>query len=173
MKNLALAVILMASISAQAQGFFKKPATAETPAAAASKPQAAPTVAPPAPVQAAAPAPAVEAPPKPKPVERPKVQRAAASKPAPQAASEAPPQVVERPVQQPRAATPPQPAPAAQNAAAKGMVDPVAECAGGWGIKQAFCRSVQCQRAESFHHPVCVEMRAEQANRPPNLGGGG
>lgn len=173
MKNLAFAVILMASISAQAQGFFKKPATAETPAAAASKPQAAPTVAPPAPVQAAAPAPVVEAPPKPKPVERPKVQRAAASKPAPQAASEAPPQVVERPVQQPRAVTPPQPAPAAQNAAAKGMVDPVAECAGGWGIKQAFCRSVQCQRAESFHHPVCVEMRAEQANRPPNLGGGG
>ena len=173
MKNLALAVILMASISAQAQGFFKKPAAAETPAAAASKPQAAPTVAPPAPAQAAAPAPIVEAPPKPKPVERPKVQRAAASKPAPQAASEAPPQVVERPVQQPRAVAPPQPAPAAQNAAAKGMVDPVAECAGGWGIKQAFCRSVQCQRAESFHHPVCVEMRAEQANRPPNLGGGG
>lgn len=173
MKNLALAVILMASISAQAQGFFKKPATPETPAAAASKPQAAPSVAPPAPVQAAAPAPVVEAPPKPKPVERPKVQRAAASKPAPQAASEAPPQVVERPVQQPRAVAPPQSAPAAQNAAAKGMVDPVAECAGGWGIKQAFCRSVQCQRAESFHHPVCVEMRAEQANRPPNLGGGG
>lgn len=36
----------------------------------------------------------------------------------------------------------------------------MAECAGGWGIKQAFCRSVQCQRAESFHHPVCVERCA-------------
>ena len=188
MKSLLLAVIFMTSFSAHAQGFFKKPAAAETPAAAASKPQpaapAAPTPTPapakPAPAQAVTPPPVVEAPPKPKTAERPRVQqRAAVPKQAPQpAASETPSQVVERPAAPRPAQQPAAPAAVANTdargvAAGRGMVDPVAECAGGWGIKQAFCRSVQCQRAESFHHPVCVDMRAEQANRPPNLGGGG
>lgn len=170
MKKLVLALLVTTACAAQAQGFFKKPVPAESPAAAASKPAApaaAPTPAPapkPAPVQAVAPAPAVEPPKaKPAPTPKPRVQqqpRVAAPKPSRET------QAVERPAVQPIPSPAPAPAQdAAALAAAKGMVDPVAECAGGWGIKQAFCRSLQCQRSESFHHPVCVDMRAEQAAR--------
>ena len=158
MKNLVLAIILVTSFAAQAQGFFKKPAApAESPAPAASKPQ---------PVQAPAPAP-VQQPAKPKaqpaatPAEKPKAQPRPAAKPRPAPAAEAPPQPA--PVRQAQPApAPQQAAPQTANSAA-GLVDPVQECAGGWGIAQAFCRSVQCQKAESFHHPVCVTLRAEQA----------
>ncbi len=168
MKSLAVALALMALSPAYAQGFFKKPAPAETPAAPATNPQPAPPTAAPAQAPAVKPVPQRTAPPaaiaeqpQPKAVVRPKPQqRAVAPKPPQQpVVSDAPPQPV-------------QPA-ATQNAAAKGMVDPVQECAGGWGIKQAFCRSIQCQRSESFHHPVCVDMRAEQAARQQNTGGGG
>lgn len=175
MNKLILAIALTAAVPAQAQGFFKKAVPAESPAAEASKPQpstAAPAPAPkPAPAPAAAPVKAAEPEVKPKPAPKPQqrpvkpVQRPAVAEPAPAPAERAA-------AHQP----PPQTAPAAasQNAAAKGMVDPVGECAGGWGIAQAFCRSVQCQKAESFHHPVCIDMRAEQAARQQNqMGGGG
>ena len=183
MKSLAVALALMALSPAYAQGFFKKPAPAETPAAPATNPQPAPPTAAPAQAPAVKPVPQRTAPPaaiaeqpQPKAVVRPKPQqRAVAPKPPQQpVVSDAPPHPVERPAaaQRPAPPQPVQPA-ATQNAAAKGMVDPVQECAGGWGIKQAFCRSIQCQRSESFHHPVCVDMRAEQAARQQNTGGGG
>lgn len=163
MKNLVLSVMLLAaSASAPAQGFFKKPEPVhEAPA---------PVVVAPAPAvnPEPAPAPTAHTPPK----TAPKKVRHAPRHPAPKIEEKQSPQVdaapaVEKPAPlasaHPTTATTPV-APA--DLAARGIVDPVQACAGGWGIAQAICRSVQCQRAESFHHSVCVEMRAEQAARP-------
>ncbi len=176
MKILLTSVVLVASVSAQAQGFFKKATPAESPAVAASQPRPAAQVqAPekvpavkPAATQAASPASAAGPTAKPKSIsERPRAQQPRVTASRPPAGASAPPQMGQRQDQQPAPA--PQPPAVAQPAPAmNGMVDPVGACAGGWGITQAFCRSVQCQKAESFHHPVCADMRAEQAARARN-----